>query len=183
MTRYVTQYLDRDGPVSLMFDFDQELSRLAGVTVLCIGDLMLDDFVYGEVARISPEAPAPVIAVKRSDMIDRRRRQCRAQYRGRSAPSACLSVWSATTMPAARCKAALPAEKRIEATLVVDPSRPTTRKVRFVSEHYSTHLLRADWELAKPVDGATEKRRARPRAARLCRKPARWCCRITPRAR
>ena len=28
------------------------------------------------------------------------------------------------------------------------PARPTTRKVRFVSEHYSTHLLRADWESA-----------------------------------
>jgi D-beta-D-heptose 7-phosphate kinase/D-beta-D-heptose 1-phosphate adenosyltransferase len=35
--------------------------------VLCIGDLMLDDFVYGEVTRISPEAPAPVIAVQRSE--------------------------------------------------------------------------------------------------------------------
>ena len=52
-----------------MFDFDQSLSRLSAVTVLCIGDLMLDDVVYGEVARISPEAPAPVIAVKRSEMV------------------------------------------------------------------------------------------------------------------
>ena len=47
---------------------------------------------------------------------------------------------------------ALAAEPLIEPHLVVDASRPTTRKVRFVSEHYSTHLLRADWELAKPVD-------------------------------
>ncbi len=52
-----------------MFDFDHSLSQLSAVTVLCIGDLMLDDFVYGEVARISPEAPAPVIAVKRSEMV------------------------------------------------------------------------------------------------------------------
>ena len=37
--------------------------------MLCIGDLMLDDFVYGEVSRISPEAPAPVIAVSREDVI------------------------------------------------------------------------------------------------------------------
>jgi D-beta-D-heptose 7-phosphate kinase/D-beta-D-heptose 1-phosphate adenosyltransferase len=36
-------------------------------TVLCVGDLMLDEFVYGEVSRISPEAPAPVIAVQRSE--------------------------------------------------------------------------------------------------------------------
>ena len=41
-----------------------------------------------------------------------------------------------------------PTQPLIEPHLVVDTSRPTTRKVRFVSEHHSTHLLRADWELA-----------------------------------
>ena len=38
-----------------------------------------------------------------------------------------------------------------------DPSRPTTRKLRFVSEHFSTHLLRADWEEARPATGKVEK--------------------------
>jgi D-beta-D-heptose 7-phosphate kinase/D-beta-D-heptose 1-phosphate adenosyltransferase len=52
---------------------------------------------------------------------------------------------------------ALAAEPLIEPHLVVDATRPTTRKVRFVSEHYSTHLLRADWELAKTINAATEK--------------------------
>ena len=32
-----------------MFDFEKQLSALARQTVLCVGDLMLDDFVYGEV--------------------------------------------------------------------------------------------------------------------------------------
>ena len=40
--------------------------------------------------------------------------------------------------------------------LVTDTDRQTTRKVRFVSEHHSTHLLRADWEAAAPVDEAAE---------------------------
>ena len=40
--------------------------------------------------------------------------------------------------------------------LVVDPARPTTRKVRFVSEHFSTHLLRADWEEVSPVSAGQE---------------------------
>src|SRR6476620_231807 len=52
-----------------MFDFDKHLADLSQQTVLCIGDLMLDEFVYGEVARISPEAPAPVIAVGRSEQM------------------------------------------------------------------------------------------------------------------
>ena len=45
----------------------------------------------------------------------------------------------------------------IKSHLVVDRSRPTTRKLRFVSEHFSTHLLRADWEMAQAG------RRRRPR--------------------
>jgi len=51
-----------------MFDFDEALKLLPKQTVLCVGDLMLDDFVYGEVSRISPEAPTPVLAVARSEI-------------------------------------------------------------------------------------------------------------------
>src|ERR1700686_709225 len=50
-----------------MFDFDALSHAIISQTVLCVGDLMLDEFVYGEVSRISPEAPAPVIAVQRSE--------------------------------------------------------------------------------------------------------------------
>src|SRR5215831_14319780 len=50
-----------------MFDFDALAKAFTRLTVLCVGDLMLDEFVYGEVSRISPEAPAPVIAVQRSE--------------------------------------------------------------------------------------------------------------------
>ena len=52
-----------------MFDFEKRLAEIGRQTILCIGDLMLDDFVYGDVSRISPEAPAPVIAVSREDVI------------------------------------------------------------------------------------------------------------------
>src|ERR1700693_2859589 len=52
-----------------MFDFDKHLSALAEQTVLCVGDLMLDEFVYGEVSRISAEAPTPGIAVKRTELM------------------------------------------------------------------------------------------------------------------
>jgi D-beta-D-heptose 7-phosphate kinase/D-beta-D-heptose 1-phosphate adenosyltransferase len=53
-------------------------------------------------------------------------------------------------------KAELEREDGIESVLVVDPGRPTTRKVRFVSEHFSTHMLRADWERAAPAAGEIE---------------------------
>jgi len=52
-----------------MFDFEKRLVEISAQTILCVGDLMLDDFVYGDVLRISPEAPAPVIRVTREDVI------------------------------------------------------------------------------------------------------------------
>src|SRR2546423_15628854 len=51
-----------------ILDFDALAQAISGRTVLCIGDIMLDEFVYGEVSRISPEAPAPVIAAQRSEI-------------------------------------------------------------------------------------------------------------------
>jgi D-beta-D-heptose 7-phosphate kinase/D-beta-D-heptose 1-phosphate adenosyltransferase len=39
------------------------VERLDSAVIACVGDLMLDHFVYGDVHRISPEAPIPVIRV------------------------------------------------------------------------------------------------------------------------
>ena len=47
-----------------ILDFDALAQAISSRTVLCIGDIMLDEFVYGEVSRISPEAPTPVIAIQ-----------------------------------------------------------------------------------------------------------------------
>jgi D-beta-D-heptose 7-phosphate kinase/D-beta-D-heptose 1-phosphate adenosyltransferase len=55
-------------------------------------------------------------------------------------------------------RAALAQESLIESVLISDPARPTTRKVRFVSEHFSTHMLRADWELASPASADIEQK-------------------------
>lgn len=138
-----------------MFNFDKELSDLGAQTVLCVGDLMLDEFVYGEVSRISPEAPAPVIAANRHEITIGGAGNVARNVA--SLGASCIFVGVIGKDDAARVLvSALDAEPRIEAHLVVDSSRPTTRKVRFVSEHFSTHMLRADWEQAKPVDAARE---------------------------
>jgi D-beta-D-heptose 7-phosphate kinase/D-beta-D-heptose 1-phosphate adenosyltransferase len=46
--------------------------------------------------------------------------------------------------------------KKIEPRFVVDADRPTTMKMRFVSEHYSTHLLRTDWEDGRALEPERE---------------------------
>src|SRR5438034_1089990 len=42
---------------------EQILNRFSGKTILIIGDLMLDEFIWGKVCRISTEAPVPVVEV------------------------------------------------------------------------------------------------------------------------
>ena len=44
------------------------VNRLSGHSVLVIGDVMLDRYVYGQVERISPEAPIPVMHIQRESL-------------------------------------------------------------------------------------------------------------------
>jgi len=138
-----------------ILDFDALAQAISGRTVLCIGDIMLDEFVYGEVSRISPEAPTPVIAAQRSEIHIGGAGNVARNIASLGAH--CVFVGLVGEDDAgARLKAALADHAGIESALVCDPSRPTTRKVRFVSEHFSTHMLRADWEQAQAASDEIE---------------------------
>ena len=102
VTRYVTQYLDRDGPLSLMFDFDQELSQARGRhgALHRRPDARRLRLWRGRAHLAGSAGAGDRGQAQRHD--DRRRRQCRPQHRGPRRASACSSVWSAMTMPAAR---------------------------------------------------------------------------------
>jgi D-beta-D-heptose 7-phosphate kinase/D-beta-D-heptose 1-phosphate adenosyltransferase len=136
--------------------FDEHIATFKNQVVLCVGDLMLDEFHYGRVARISPEAPTPVIAVDRCEtMIGAAGNVARNIV---CLGARCVLIGILGEDEAARLLIqGLAKEPSIETYLVVDRTRPTTRKVRFVSEHHSTHLLRADWEQDRPIEAALEK--------------------------
>jgi D-beta-D-heptose 7-phosphate kinase/D-beta-D-heptose 1-phosphate adenosyltransferase len=140
-----------------MFDFKALSNAIVRQTVLCVGDLMLDEFVYGDVSRISPEAPAPVIVVQRTETNIGGAGNV---ARGVAALGArCIFVGLIGEDDAGKAlAAALAQENLIESVLISDAARPTTRKVRFVSEHFSTHMLRADWELATPASADIEQK-------------------------
>src|SRR6266446_2382397 len=140
-----------------MFDFDALSHAMVRQTVLCVGDLMLDEFVYGEVSRISPEAPAPVIAVQRSETNIGGAGNVARNIA--SLGARCIFIGLVGDDEAGtKLKTALARESLIESVLVCDSARPTTRKVRFVSEHFSTHMLRADWELAQSASADIEQK-------------------------
>jgi D-beta-D-heptose 7-phosphate kinase/D-beta-D-heptose 1-phosphate adenosyltransferase len=140
-----------------MYSFEQQLARFPAATVLCVGDLMLDDFVYGDVGRISPEAPAPVIVVRREEKLIGGAGNVARGIVALGASSIFVGVMGEDEAGRLVARAFLDDSPAVETHLMVDPSRPTTRKVRFVSEQHSTHLLRADWELAQPVSAEIER--------------------------
>jgi D-beta-D-heptose 7-phosphate kinase / D-beta-D-heptose 1-phosphate adenosyltransferase len=133
-----------------MFDFEEVLKLVPAQTVVCVGDVMLDEYVYGEVSRISPEAPAAVLAVARSDLVVGAAGNVARNIAALGARSLFVAVVGDDDAGRALSER-LRHEPSIETHLVVDQGRVTTRKTRFVSEHHSTHLLRADWEVVRPV--------------------------------
>src|SRR5712675_2701188 len=110
-----------------MFDFEKHLTDLAQQTVLCVGDLMLDEFVYGDVSRISPEAPAPVIAVQRSETNIGGAGNVARNIAALGAR--CIFVGLVGEDEAgAKLKTLLSQENLIDSVLICDSGRPTTRK-------------------------------------------------------
>ena len=135
-----------------MHPIDQQLAKFGEMTVLCVGDLMLDHFVYGDVSRVSPEAPSLVIAATREEQLLGGAGNVARGIAALGARGIFVGVIGEDDSGRVLTRTfADDYGDAIETHLLVDASRPTTRKVRFVSDHHSTHLLRADWELAAPL--------------------------------
>src|SRR5437764_11332451 len=136
--------------------FDDHLLRFKRQTVLCVGDLMLDQFHYGSVERISPEAATPVIAVERCETMVGAAGNVARNIAGLGASCALVGVRGDDEAGRILMQG-FAGDPNIETLLVVDCTRPTTRKMRFVSERHSTHLLRADWEKSTCLDPGLQK--------------------------
>src|ERR1700748_2327748 len=113
-----------------MFDFEKRLTDIGGQTVLCIGDAMLDNFVYGDVTRISPEAPAPVIAVAREEVMVGGAGNVARNVASLGARCIFLGVIG-DDAAGRELKAGLKKAGKVTPHLVMDRERPTTRKLRF----------------------------------------------------
>jgi len=55
--------------ITEMIDIDRIVSRFKDVTVIVAGDIILDQFIWGKVSRISPEAPVPVVEVQKETVL------------------------------------------------------------------------------------------------------------------
>ncbi|MDP3748158.1 MAG: D-glycero-beta-D-manno-heptose 1-phosphate adenylyltransferase [Phenylobacterium sp.] len=133
----------------------QILAALRGARIACVGDLMVDRFVYGEVTRVSPEAPIPVLARQRElVMLGAAGNVARnAAALGGDVRLVGLIGGDAEGHEALRL---IEAEPGVEGFIVTDAARPTTLKTRFVSG--GQQLLRVDMETSGPAVGDVEQR-------------------------
>lgn len=123
-----------------MVPFDR--SRLAGARVLVVGDVMLDRYWFGDVERISPEAPVPVVRVARQEDRLGGAANVAKNAAALGAQVGLLSVVGEDE-PGERV-AALLAETGIAPHLHRDAALPTTIKLRVIGRQQQ--LLRVDFE-------------------------------------
>ena len=131
------------------------VEKFASVRVLCIGDVMLDRFVYGSVERVSPEAPIPVLKVEREAQMLGGAGNVVRNIAALGARATLVAVVGDDD--AGREVARLVQEQSgLEASLVTVVERATTVKLRYVAGNQQ--LLRADREQASALDrDATER--------------------------
>ncbi len=124
----------------------------AGKTVLVLGDVMLDRFIYGAVDRISPEAPVPVIAVEKETAMLGGAGNVARNVAALGAKAVLIGLVGQDDAGAA-LRGMIDAEHGLEAELVVDEKRRTTEKVRYISG--SHQMLRVDREDRGAGDATT----------------------------
>jgi rfaE bifunctional protein kinase chain/domain len=130
-----------------------ELSTLKGATVLVLGDVMLDEYVWGEVQRISPEAPVPVVEVRTRTHAPGGAANAAAgvaALEGR----ALLGGIVGSDPAAAALRETLTAAGIDADGLVVDSERPTTTKTRVIA--HAQQVVRADAETRSPPPAEVE---------------------------
>ncbi len=133
--------------------------RFEHVEVLVVGDVMLDEYLHGEVERVSPEAPVPVVAVARETRaLGGAGNVVRNLAALGARPRLCSVVGDDAE---GRLVVDLLKELGVDASgLVVDDTRPTTRKTRIVAR--DQQMIRADRErvdaLAPDVGAALDAR-------------------------
>jgi D-beta-D-heptose 7-phosphate kinase/D-beta-D-heptose 1-phosphate adenosyltransferase len=129
------------------------LHGLTGARVLVVGDVMLDRFVYGDVSRVSAEAPIPVLAhTRESRMLGGAGNVARNIVALGGVAELVGLVGS--DAPAREIETLL-AEDEIGNGLVVDADRCSTVKMRFASA--GQQLLRVDTEVVSPAPAQAER--------------------------
>jgi len=128
-----------------------KITQLEGKKVLIVGDIGVDEYVLGQVRRISPEAPVPVLEVDEEDSRLGLSANVAQNIIGLGGTPFLVSVMG-KDVGANSLRALLEMNKISSQYLIEDEHRPTTRKTRIMAKHH--HLVRVDYELRQFISSA-----------------------------
>jgi D-glycero-beta-D-manno-heptose-7-phosphate kinase len=136
-------------------DIDQLFSRFSKMKVAVIGDVMLDTYWWGNVERISPEAPVPVVAVSKREKRIGGAGNVALNVQALGASVALLTILG-DDEDGVQLKNLL-AEKNIDTRFILESKkRITTNKIRIISRNQQ--MMRLDAEIIHDIDDADEEK-------------------------
>lgn len=123
------------------------------IVIAVLGDAILDEYIEGDVSRLSPEAPVPVHVVR--ETVHRAGGAANAALNiQRAGGQAVLFSVCGQDNAGADLRALLEKEKIDVSNLIPDKARPTTRKSRVITQNQQ--IVRLDWERTHPISSALQ---------------------------
>ncbi len=131
------------------------LRRAASRRVVVVGDLILDEYFWGEIERISPEAPVPVLRLRRAEHVLGGAANVARNLASMGALVSAVGVVGTDTAATALLDSLDEAGIDRESVLF-DAGRPTTRKCRLMSSEHGQQVFRFDVEVSEEIPAAVE---------------------------
>jgi D-beta-D-heptose 7-phosphate kinase/D-beta-D-heptose 1-phosphate adenosyltransferase len=136
-------------------DFSRLLHSFAGLHIAVIGDLMLDEYLWGHMERISPEAPVPILNVVRRAHSLGGAGNVVENLRSLAVQVTALGVTGEDET--GRQISRLLADHGVDVMgVIADSQRQSTRKVRLMSLEHGQQVFRFDQESTSPIDDKIE---------------------------
>jgi len=130
------------------------IDQFRGKRVLVIGDVMLDEYIWGKVRRISPEAPVPVVEVKEKTFMAGGAGNSASNIASLGGNVKIAGVIGEDPQAALFCEK-LNALGVDTSGLTRDPDHPTITKTRVIAN--KQHVVRVDVEKREPLSSDSEK--------------------------
>jgi D-beta-D-heptose 7-phosphate kinase/D-beta-D-heptose 1-phosphate adenosyltransferase len=125
----------------------------SGITIFCLGDVMLDQFAYCDTERVSPEAPIPVLLLRQTRSMLGGAGNVARNIAALGGKAILAGVTGSDTAGGA-IAGLIAATPGLSDGRIVSATRPTTRKTRYLAAHQQ--LVRVDEESVAPLDGDEE---------------------------
>ena len=131
------------------------IELLSKAKVLCVGDIILDKFVYGDVERISPEAPIPVFNIKTNKLMLGGAGNVASNLSGLGAKTRFITVVG-NDLAGSDVKELITATPNMNSTLIAEKERRTSIKTRYIAG--GQQMMRADDETITLIKKQTKQR-------------------------